>query len=106
MKVDRLYKPVLFLFSDAEVGEDAVKNLLVDIILLDMKLPGMSGAELYENIQRTARPLASKVIFVTGDVMNVDTMTFILSSGAPYITKPFSGEQILEGIGRILGQKS
>jgi PAS domain S-box-containing protein len=86
-------------------GDDALKRLDsedYDVILLDIKLPGMSGIELYEHIQRTARSLASKVIFITGDVMNADTMVFIKSGQTPYVTKPFDTEQLLKSIERIL----
>jgi CheY-like chemotaxis protein len=92
-----------------ENGSDALKRLGskdYDVILLDVKLPGVSGTEIYEHIQRTAKSLASRVIFVTGDVMSADTMTYVLSAGIPYITKPFDAEQLLKGIGRILSQKS
>ena len=89
-------------------GDDALKKLDsedYDIILLDVRLPGMNGIAIYEHLLETAESLTRKVIFVTGDVMSADTMTFIISSGAPYITKPFDTEQLLKSIGRILGQK-
>jgi CheY-like chemotaxis protein len=92
-----------------ENGDDALERLGskdYDVILLDIKLPGMSGIELYEHIQKTAKSLASRVIFVTGDVLSADTMTYVLSAGIPYITKPFEAEQLLNGIGHILSQKS
>jgi len=92
-----------------ENGDDALERLGskdYDVILLDVKLPGLSGIELYEHIQRTAKSLASRVVFVTGDVMSADTMTYVLSAGVPYITKPFDAEQLLKGIDRILSQKS
>ena len=92
-----------------ENGDNALEKLDsedYDIILLDIKLPGMNGTELYEQIQRIAKPLAKRVIFITGDTMNADTMTFILSSGAAYVTKPFDGEKIKREIDHVLSEKS
>jgi PAS domain S-box-containing protein len=74
------------------------------LILLDVKMPGMSGIQLYEHLQKTAQPLASRVVFITGDVMGEDTWRFFRKTKAPYLMKPFSEEQLLEGINHILTQ--
>jgi CheY-like chemotaxis protein len=86
-------------------GDDALDRLGnedYDVILLDIKLPGMSGIELYRYIQKTVKSLAWKVIFITGDMMSKDTMAFLSRVRAPYITKPFDAEQLKKAIDRIL----
>jgi CheY-like chemotaxis protein len=86
-------------------GEDAMEKLgneEYDVILLDIKLPGMSGIEIYEQLQKSSKSLTRKVIFITGDVMSVDTMVYIKSSQTPYITKPFEAARLLEEIDRII----
>ncbi|MFC1939974.1 PAS domain S-box protein [Chloroflexota bacterium] len=88
-------------------GNDAMKKLEseeYDVILLDIKLPGMSGIEIYEQLQKSSKSLTKKVIFITGDVMSVDTMVFIKSSQTPYIAKPFDTEKLVKEIDRILSQ--
>jgi len=90
-------------------GEDALERLGsedYDAILLDIKLPGMSGIDLYKHMQKSTKSLAKRVIFITGDVMNRDTATFLAGNRAPYITKPFDAEQLRESIDRILSQPS
>ena len=90
-------------------GDDALERIDsedYDVILLDVKLPGMSGIELYEYMQKAVKSLASKVIFITGDVMSADTMVFIKSAGTSYITKPFDAEQLKKDIDRIISQQS
>ena len=90
-------------------GGDAMEKLGsegYDIILLDIKLPGMSGIEIYKQLQKSSKSLTRKVIFITGDVMSADTMVFIKSAGTPYITKPFDAEQLVKEIGCILNQQS
>ncbi len=87
-----------------ENGKDALDRLGsgdYDVILLDIKLPGMSGIELYKYMQKAVKPLARRVVFITGDVMSDDTMGFIKSSGTPYITKPFDAEHLKKEIARI-----
>jgi len=92
-----------------ENGDDALDRLGnedYDVILLDIKLPGMSGIELYKHLQKTAKSLARRVLFITGDTMSTDTMVFIKSAQTPYITKPFDAEQLKKDIARIISQQS
>ena len=57
-----------------------------DIILLDIKMPGMDGMELQERI-REIDPLAA-IIFITAHA-SVDTAVQALKAGAfDYVTKP------------------
>ncbi len=62
----------------------------------------MSGIEIYKQLQKSSKPLARKVIFITGDAMEKDTMDFLSTARAPYTTKPFEAEQIKEVIRNIL----
>ena len=72
------------------------------LILLDIKMRGMSGIELYEHLQKTAQSLAKKVVFITGDIMGGDTWKFLRKTKAPYLMKPFNYEQLIKEINRIL----
>jgi len=49
--------------------------------------------------------LARRVIFITGDVMSKDTMSFLSRIRVPYTTKPFDTEQLKREMGHILGQR-
>ncbi|MFC1931220.1 PAS domain S-box protein [Chloroflexota bacterium] len=90
-------------------GDDAMERLgneEYDVILLDIKLLGKSGIEIYEELQKKDTSKTKKVIFITGDVMSVDTMVFIKSSQTSYIAKPFDAAQLVKEIDRIMSQKS
>jgi len=90
--------------GDAETALAKIKSERYNLILLDIKLPGMSGIELYKNMQKTARSLASRVVFITGDAMAPDTMSFLSRTKAPYISKPFDIKKLKQTIKRILAQ--
>lgn len=92
-----------------ENGDDALERVDsedYDVILLDIKLPGMSGIELYKYMQKAVKSLARRVVFITGDTMNKDTMDFLAKTGASYITKPFDAEQLKSEINHILNQQA
>ncbi len=63
-------------------------------ILLDIKLPGMSGIELYKILKEKYQSVAKKVIFITGDTMGVDTRDFFSKTKARYISKPIDVQQL------------
>jgi len=81
---------------------ERIKGERYSLILLDIKMPGMSGMELYENIQKVARSLARRVVFITGDAIGASTRDFLSRTKAPYITKPFGIEQLKRDIKQIL----
>lgn len=88
--------------DNAEAALEKVKSERYSLILLDIKMPGTSGIELYESIRNIAQSLARRVVFITGDVMGGDTMHFLSRTKATYITKPFNAEQLKREIRRIL----
>jgi PAS domain S-box-containing protein len=79
-----------------------LKSKSYSLILLDIKLPGVSGIELYKRIQKIAKSLARRVVFITGDVIGADTKDFLARTKALYITKPFDTEQLKKDINHIL----
>jgi two-component system NtrC family sensor kinase len=90
-------------------ASDALEKLKSDrykLILLDIKMPGMSGIELYEHIQKMDGALASKVLFVTGDVIGVGVKDFLARTKAPYVTKPLDTQKLMKEINRILVERS
>ena len=88
--------------DNARDALERIKRERYSLILLDIKLPGISGMELYKSMQKIAQSLARRVVFITGDVLGADTRDFLSKTKAPYITKPFDIEQLKKDINRIL----
>jgi DNA-binding response OmpR family regulator len=77
---------------DGESGTDLARKLDVDLVLLDLILPGASGLEILEEI-RAAKPRLPVIALTALD----DTGSKIggLEAGADdYVTKPFSVEEL------------
>jgi len=90
--------------NNADDALQRIENKRYSLILLDIKLPGMSGIELYKRIQKIAHSLARRVVFITGDVMGADTKEFLSKTKAPYIAKPFDTVQIKRDVNCVLTQ--
>ncbi len=89
----------------ADKAEDALKKIKSErysLILLDIKMPGMSGIELYQQILEIAPSLKRRVTFITGDTLGAQTTAFLASSKASYIMKPFDANQFKADINRLL----
>jgi DNA-binding response OmpR family regulator len=73
-----------------------------DAILMDIRMPGMSGTELYELMVKTNPSLANKFIFITGDTSDANTRAFLEQNKLAYITKPFDREILLQKVNALL----
>ncbi|NVN99351.1 MAG: sigma-54-dependent Fis family transcriptional regulator [Geobacteraceae bacterium] len=75
-----------------------------DLIITDLKMPGMSGIELLKSV-RTLQP-HTPVILITG-YASVDTAVEAMKNGASdYISKPFAPDMLLEKVSSVLKQRS
>ena len=68
---------------------DRLAERSYDLVFSDMKMPGMSGVELYDEVARRRPGLERRIIFVTGDTLNPLTKRFLDRTGAPSLSKPF-----------------
>ncbi len=90
--------------SGAEALE-RIRHISFDLILSDVKMPGMSGFELHQIIKQTNPELASRLVFVTGDMLSAATQARIAQSGNPYIAKPFAIERLETLVRGLLAQR-
>jgi CheY-like chemotaxis protein len=73
-----------------------------NLILMDIKMPGISGMTLYKRIQKIDKSLAQRVVFITGDIMGADTEKFLSETKVAHIEKPFDAEQLSREVKRAL----
>ena len=67
-----------------------------DLILLDVRMPGLTGPEVYDHILKKNPKIAKRVIFSTGDTVSEETHNFFVTTGVRYISKPFKMRQLIE----------
>lgn len=75
----------------ASTGREAIRKLGredYDLILSDIRMPELDGKQLFTFIDQNMPEYRAKVIFLTGDTGNPDTMKFLEATGCPYLTKP------------------
>jgi len=67
-----------------------------DVVLLDLRMPDVSGQQVFERWRRDRRELSDRVVFITGDIVSADLQSFLRGSGRPYIAKPFEFKAIVD----------
>ncbi|MEK6791843.1 MAG: ATP-binding protein, partial [Deltaproteobacteria bacterium] len=82
--------------SDGKTALDIIRDKDYDIFIFDIKMPGMSGMELYRKVKALKPYLAQRVIFITGDTENEATSAFLKLSGCGYLSKPFTIQELLD----------
>lgn len=86
----------------ARSGEEALRALErepVDMALVDLQLPGMSGTAFLRAMREARRDVRAIIITAHG---SIETAVEAMKEGAfDYLTKPFSPEQVRHRIGQI-----
>jgi DNA-binding NtrC family response regulator len=89
---------------DGTAALDVVRSSQVDVVLLDIRLPGMDGIEVLERIKAIDEGL--EVVLVTA-VRTVRTAVAAMKLGAfDYLTKPFEEDELLSLVRRALDRRS
>ncbi len=64
-------------------------GILYDVIVCDLKMPGVSGPELYARLLVEAPAMVPRLILSTGDVSAPDVEDFLAGVKVPVLEKPF-----------------
>ncbi len=92
----------------ANSGREAVTLLArgeYALILSDIRMPGFDGQQLFQFLDEHMPELKDRVIFLTGDTANPDTMKFLNQVGRPYLSKPIDIPTLLKVLREALGSE-
>jgi PAS domain S-box-containing protein len=90
---------------NASEGEEAIRLLqggAFDLIVSDIRMPGLSGIELFGWIRAHQPHMERKVLFTTGDAYDAQTLEFLERNQLPCLPKPFDLRQFQASVGELL----
>jgi PAS domain S-box-containing protein len=73
-----------------------------DAILLDLRMPDVSGDTVFEELRVRSPDLAARVIFLTGDTQSESARSFLRDTGRPVLSKPFALDDIAEALAEVV----
>jgi DNA-binding response OmpR family regulator len=79
-------------------------DLPYDLVLLDVKVPGMGGFEILEELRRRPAWKDVPVVMLTGMGRESDVVRAFALGANDYVLKPFSPVELLARVNRLLGQ--
>lgn len=86
-------------------GEEAyltAQEMRPDLILLDVRMPRMTGFEACEKIKANEKTRQIPVVFLSAKGQEVEIQTGLNLGAVEYIVKPFAPEQLAERVGAVL----
>lgn len=95
------YEPVL-----ASSGDSALKIVRdnpPDAILCDHRMAGMTGIAFHAAVAEIKPALASRFVFMSGDVLNVELSEFAVTHGVTLLAKPFDIESVDRAVAGVMG---
>jgi two-component system cell cycle sensor histidine kinase/response regulator CckA len=88
----------------ATTGEEAVQVLEaseIDVVMMDLRMPSMSGQTLYHAIASQWPELVGRVVVMSGDLEAEDHESWLSLHSLPLLPKPFEIAQLLDLIQQL-----
>lgn len=74
-------------------------------VVSDMRTPGgVDGSDVHAWIVENRPELASRLVFITGDIANEETAATLRKTGAPCVEKPFRVQQFISVVEKAIGK--
>jgi two-component system cell cycle response regulator DivK len=92
--------------SSAEEGIALAEEHVPDVILMDVRLPGMDGSAAVGQLKRRDRTAAIPVVAVTSFAMKGDRERFLADGFDGYLEKPISVREFPDQVRAFCGSAS
>jgi DNA-binding response OmpR family regulator len=87
-------------------GLKLIRELLPDLVLLDLMMPEMDGWEVYQQMKAEDSTRNIPVIVVTAKAQNIDKVLGLhIAKVDDYIAKPFGPQELMNAVDKIFVKK-
>jgi two-component system phosphate regulon response regulator PhoB len=92
--------------ASAEEAENAIREELPDVVILDWMLPGESGVTLTRRLRAEERTRELPILMLTARAMEQDKVSGLDAGADDYLTKPFSPKELAARIKAVLRRRA
>ena len=87
----------------AHLAEARAQGKRFDLIISDVKMPGMNGFTLYDHLRQEESSMVAHLVFITGDTISQTTQNFLQKTDLPHLSKPFTVDELRQVMSNALG---
>jgi len=88
-------------------GLDIIRQKLPDLVLLDLMMPDMDGWDVYQQMKSVEATRDIPVIVITAKAQSIDKVLGLhIAKVDDYISKPFSPQELVESVEKVIGQRA
>jgi DNA-binding NtrC family response regulator len=74
-------------------------------VVSDMRTPGgVDGADVHAWLVKNRPELSARIVFITGDIANDETIATLRQTGAPCVEKPFRVQEFISVVENTMGK--
>lgn len=88
--------------SSAEEALERISDNCYELIISDIKMPGLGGMGFYREVARVRPEVLKKIMFISGDSMCTETREFLNSIGNLSLRKPFSIDELSAAVSKMV----
>ena len=92
----------VFEAADGQTALAVAEALAIDLVLLDVHLPDLSGLDVCRALRANPRVATVRIVMLTAAAQQDDVMRGLAAGADDYLTKPFSPVRLLSLVDRLL----
>jgi two-component system response regulator VicR len=87
-------------------GLDLIRQIKPKLVLLDLMMPDMDGWDVYQQMKADEATRHIPVVVITAKAQSIDKVLGLhIAKVDDYISKPFSPQELVESVEKILGRQ-
>jgi signal transduction histidine kinase len=88
--------------ENSRAALEMIETGVYAIVMTDMRMPDLDGPSLYRKVTAKCPVLGKSFLFVTGDSFSPETDRFLKETGAVYLVKPCTSEEVELAVEQVL----
>ncbi|AFZ65849.1 response regulator [Deinococcus peraridilitoris] len=89
--------------NDPTLAEERIASEKPDLVMLDVVMPAKNGYEVLRGLKRNPVTKDLPVVLVSSKAADTDVRWGLRQGASEYITKPYTAEQVLAAVRKVVG---